>query len=95
MRIALEGTDTRPRYLLVSETWYKDWQARVDGKPAAVLRGNHALITIEIPPGARQVALDFDSPEYARGKLISLLALVAIAALCGWAAFNRRRPAHA
>ncbi|HEY7479103.1 MAG TPA: hypothetical protein VH680_01190 [Gemmatimonadales bacterium] len=95
MRIALEGTDTRPRYLLVSETWYKDWQARVDGKPAAVLRGNHALITVEIPPGARQVALDFDSPEYARGKLISLLALVAIAALCGWAAFNRRRPAHA
>jgi hypothetical protein len=94
MRIALQGTDIRPRYLLVSETWYKDWRARVDDRPAAVLRGNHALITVEIPPGARQVALDFDSPEYARGKLISLLALLAIAALCGWAVFNRRRPAH-
>jgi uncharacterized membrane protein YfhO len=78
----------------VSETWYKDWQARVDGNPAPVLRGNHALITIEIPPGARQVALEFDSPEYARGKLISLLALLAIAALCGWAAFHRRRSVH-
>jgi hypothetical protein len=94
LRIVLEGTDTRPRYLLVSETWYKDWHARVDGKPAAVLRGNHALITVEIPPGARQVALDFASPEYARGKWISLLALLAIAALCGWAVFTRRRPAH-
>jgi hypothetical protein len=91
MRIALEGSDTRPRYLLVSETWYKDWQARVDGKPVAVLRGNHALITVEISPGARQVALDFDSPEYARGKVISLLAVLAIAALCGWAVFRRRR----
>ncbi len=61
MRIALEGRDTRPRYLLVSETWYKDWHARVDGTPATVHRGNHALMTIVIPPGAREIALDFAS----------------------------------
>jgi hypothetical protein len=93
MRIALEGSDSRPRYLLVSETWYKDWHARVDGKPAAVHRGNHALMTIVIPPGARQVALDFESPEYARGKVISLLALLAIAGLYGGTLLTRRRSA--
>jgi hypothetical protein len=94
MRIALEGSDTRPRYLLVSETWYKDWHARVDGRPAPVHRGDHALITVVLPPGAREVALDFDSPEYARGKLISLLALLAIAGIGGWAAWSRRRVAR-
>ena len=78
MRVTLTGSDTATRYLLVSETWYKDWHALVDGRPAPVLRGDQALITVALPPGAREVALDFDSPEYARGKLISLVALLAI-----------------
>jgi uncharacterized membrane protein YfhO len=94
MRIALTGSDTRPRYLLVSETWYKDWHARVDGTPAPVHRGDHALIAIVIPPGAREVTLSFDSPEYARGKMISLLALLGIAGLYGWSLVTRRRLAH-
>lgn len=94
MRIALEGSDRRPRYLLVSETWYQDWHAQVDGKPAPVHRGNHALMAVVIPPGAREVALDFDSPEYARGKVISLLALLAITGLYGWTLVARRRLAR-
>ena len=93
MRIALEGSDTRPRYLLVSETWYKDWHARVDGTPAPVHRGDNALITVVIPPGAKEVALDFESPEYARGKLVSLLALLLIAGVCVWTVLARRRAA--
>lgn len=93
MRIALTGSDTATRYLLVSETWYKDWRALVDGKPAPVLRGDHALLTVALPPGAREVALEFESPEYARGKAISLVALLSIAGLWLWAFLPRRRPA--
>jgi hypothetical protein len=94
MRIVLAGSDTRPRYLLVGETWYQDWHARVDGTPAPVHRGNHALMAVVIPPGAREVTLKFESPEYARGKVISLLALLAIAGLYGWSLVTRRRPSH-
>jgi hypothetical protein len=94
MRIALAGSDTKPRYLLVSETWYKDWHARVDGTPATVHRGDHALMAIVLPPGAREVTLTFESPEYARGKAISLLALLAIAGLSGWSVVTRRRLAR-
>ena len=90
MRITLTGSDTATRYLLVSETWYKDWRAEVDGRPAPVLRGDHALITVALPPGAREVALEFASPEYARGKLISLVALLAIVGVWGWAFLQRR-----
>jgi hypothetical protein len=93
MRIAVEGSDTATRYLLVSETWYKDWGARVDGRPAPVLRGDHALIAVPLPPGAREVALDFESPEYARGKLMSLIALLGIVGLWTWAFLQRRRSA--
>jgi hypothetical protein len=38
--------------------------------------------------------LDFDSPEYAQGKVISLLALLAIAGLYGWTLVTERRLAH-
>ena len=93
MRVTLTGSDTAARYLVVSETWYKDWRARVDGQPAPVLRGNHALLTVVVPPGAKEIALDFESPEYARGKLISLVALLAIAGLWVLAFVRRRRPA--
>jgi hypothetical protein len=91
MRVALTGSDKATRYLLVSETWYKDWHATVDGRPAPVLRGDHALITVALPPGAREVMLDFDSPEYARGKLISLVAFLAIVGLGYWSFVRRRR----
>ena len=93
MRIALTGSDTTTRYLLVSETWYKDWAARVDGRPAPVLRGDHALITVPLPPGAREVALDFASAEYARGKVISLIALLGILGIWSWTVLRRRRHA--
>jgi hypothetical protein len=91
MRVALTGSDTATRYLLVSETWYKDWHATVDGRPAPVLRGDHALITVALPPGASEVTFDFDSPEYARGKLISLVAFLAIVGLWCWSFVRRRR----
>ncbi len=94
MRVTLSGSDTRPTYLLVSETWYKDWVATIDGKPAPVYRGDHALLMVEVPPGAREVSLRFESPEYARGKLVSLLALIAIAGLYGGTLAARRRGAH-
>lgn len=82
MTIALTGEDTTAGHLVVSENWYKDWHAEVDGKPATVRRADHALLSVDLPPGARDVRLTFASAAYARGKWISLVALlIALAAL--------------
>jgi uncharacterized membrane protein YfhO len=62
--------------LLVSENWYPDWRATVDGKPGTVRRADHTLISVDLPPGAREVELVFDSPTYAKGKMVSLAALL-------------------
>lgn len=95
MRVTLEGAATKPAYLLVAENWYPDWHATVDGKPAQVLRADHTLLSVVLPPGAREVTLQFASAAYARGKLVTLAAVLATLALLGaswWP--GRRRTAH-
>jgi hypothetical protein len=76
MKIALTGAESSASHLLVSENWYPDWRATVDGKPGTVRRADHTLISVDLPPGAREVELVFDSPTYAKGKMVSLAALL-------------------
>jgi hypothetical protein len=91
MRITIAGSDRRPLYLLVAENWYRDWHAEVDGKPAPVVRGDHTLITVPLPPGAGEVRLTFASRAYREGRWITWLALLLIAGLMAWPALQRRR----
>lgn len=81
MRITLAGKATTPSYLVVSENWYPDWHATVDGQPAPVHRADHSLLSVVLPPGAGEVTLQFRSAAYARGKLVSLAGLLAAAAM--------------
>ena len=94
-RITLSGEASQDSYLVVAETWYPDWHAWVDGRPAPVLRADHALLSVVLPPGAREVRLHFASPAYAHGRIVTLLALLATAALFVGAVRQDRRERHA
>jgi hypothetical protein len=92
MTIALEPPPADSSYVLVSENWYVDWRATVDGRAAPVLRGDHALITVPVGPGARSVELSYHSRTFARGKLIALFSLlVVLAGFVAPAVVQRRR----
>jgi hypothetical protein len=95
MRITLAGRDPRQTYLIVSENWYPDWHADVDGKPVPVLRGDYALLSVVLPPGAREVRLHFASAAYARGKLVTSLALLLALGLMLQPLWSRRKAADA
>ena len=93
MRITLDGAAAKPAYLLIGENWYPDWHATVDGKPAPVLRADHALLSVVLPPGAREVTLRFASAAYARGKLVTLAAVLVTLACWPRRWWPRRRSA--
>lgn len=94
MRVTLDGSDSRTLYLVIGENWYPDWHAEVDGKAVPVHRADHALLSLVLPPGAKEVRLNFASGDYARGRLITFLALLVTAALLGVPLWQRRRAGH-
>ncbi|HTY04907.1 MAG TPA: hypothetical protein VMC86_00155 [Gemmatimonadales bacterium] len=83
MTITMAPPPDSDSYLVVSENWYKDWKATVDGAPAPVLRGDESLITVPVHAGARSVALSFEPADYAKGKLITQVSLFLIVLLAG------------
>jgi uncharacterized membrane protein YfhO len=90
MTVQLTGKASTTTYLVVSENWYPDWAATVDGKPAATLRAQYSLLSVALPPGAREVVLEVRSTAYQRGRMISLASLGATLLLLLVPAFRRR-----
>jgi hypothetical protein len=91
MSIDLDPVPPADSYVLVSENWYVDWRATVDGASAPVLRGDHSLITVPVPAGARRVELTYRSAAYARGKAVALGSLAVVLASFGLPLVRRRR----
>ena len=79
MRLRLGEGTSAAGYVLVSENWDAEWRATVDGKNARVLRGDGSLITVPVPSGAREVVLSYEGRAYARGRLVTIIALLVVA----------------
>lgn len=77
--------------LVVSENWYPGWSARIDGRAGPVGRADYTLIGVPLPEGARRVQLFFEDPVYARGRLITTVALVLTLVLIGGGVVMERR----
>ncbi len=85
-RIRLHCHSSQKSYAIVSDAWFPGWQARVDGRPAPVLRADVALRAIPVGAGDSTVELVYAPRGLTLAALLSLLALgVALALL-------RRRP---
>ena len=89
--IALNGAAVAATQLVVSENWFPDWHAEVDGQPAVVRRADHALLAVDLPPGAKEVQLRFESASYARGKQISAISLLVALGMIIVPAWRSRR----
>lgn len=76
---------TRPGFLVLTDTYYPGWSARVDGEARPVLRANYFFRAVPIVPGDDVVTFRYRSRPLKAGAWISgggLLLLVAV--LLGW-----------
>ena len=90
----LRTSGSRPALVVLAEANFPGWRARVDGRPAPVLRADGAFLGVAVGPGDHQIALDYHAPPAAAaGRLTTAATLVAIVA--AWARSRRRRRGHA
>jgi hypothetical protein len=94
IRVELDQPAHEGSALIVSENWYPGWSATVDGRPAAVARADYTLMGVPLSAGARRVELSFADPIYARGKTVTVIALMlTLALIAGGVLVERRRRA--
>lgn len=58
-------------WLVLPITWYPGWKALIDGEPGEVLQANGAQLALHVPAGRHQVELEFKTPYFTTGALIS------------------------
>jgi hypothetical protein len=80
MTVRMEPAPDKDGYLVISENWFPDWHATVDGRPARTLRGQGALLTIPVPRGSHDVELVYVRDTYNTGRLMTILSFLGIAA---------------
>lgn len=84
---------TQARLMFFSIPFDRGWSARVDGKPATLLRANVGFMGLMLDPGRHAIELDFEPPFLVAGAGISLLSILAVAALLFRS--RARKPAEA
>ncbi|MGH9767897.1 MAG: YfhO family protein, partial [Blastocatellia bacterium] len=88
-RIELQTSNRQPGFLVLSETYYRGWEARIDGKRAPVERVNYALRGLAVPAGEHRIEFVFQSPSFRKGAVFSATGLILL--LAGWVSSRRSR----
>jgi len=70
--------------LILSESFYPGWQARIDGAAASVQQANGALQGVVVPAGEHVVEFVFTSPALAWGRRLSAGGVVLALAVLLW-----------
>ncbi|GAC1322876.1 MAG: hypothetical protein NVSMB28_15790 [Collimonas sp.] len=78
---AIDVDASRPGWLFLADANYPGWRATVDGRPAPVFSAQLLGKAIAIPAGKHKVELEFSSPTFRYGLLLTLLSLFIAAGL--------------
>jgi hypothetical protein len=87
----LRTSGSSPSLVVLAESWFPGWSARVDGKAAAVVEADGAFLGVVVGPGEHTIALAFHRPGIAAvGRIITGLTL-AVCLLLLWRPGRRPR----
>jgi hypothetical protein len=73
-RIVVTASTDAAAWLVLTDTWFPGWQARVDGAHVPIARANHAFRAVALPPGNHRVEFTFRPRGLVPGAGITLAA---------------------
>ena len=96
-RIVIDVDTDFDGWLVLSDVWFADWNATVDGQPTQVRRANYVFRAVAVSQGRHEVVFRYQPRSYALGRRVSGWSGAAVAAILlvawGWERrrFKRRR----
>src|SRR5262249_49501051 len=79
-RIRLQTRNAQPGFLVVSEIYYRGWDAWVDGRRVPVERVNYTLRGVSVPPGEHEIEFYYRAPTFRTGAAYSGFGLMLLLA---------------
>src|SRR5260370_1391764 len=67
-RVVVTASTDAPAWLVLTDTWFPGWRARVDGADVVVQRADHAFRAVALPPGRHEVEFSFTPPRLPAGE---------------------------
>jgi len=72
-RVVVQVNSPGNGILVLNDAFYKDWNVRVSGQPAELLRANYAYRGVRIGPGQSEVVFSFEPAGLKLGFLITVV----------------------
>lgn len=90
-RVVVQATAVEQGLLVLGDLYYPGWQATIDGQPAEIVRANYVMRGVVVPAGAHTVEYRLAPASLRQGALVSLGAVLLLAALVLGERVLRRR----
>jgi len=92
-RVDVRAHMDRAGMLVLSDTWFPGWKAKVDGSDAPVEQVDYVLRGVRLGPGEHTVSLRYEPASWMAGRIVSALALAGLAIALLLSLRARRRSA--
>ncbi|MCX6025355.1 MAG: YfhO family protein [Chloroflexi bacterium] len=89
--VALEASFPQPGFLVLADTFYPGWQARVDGEVVPLLRANFSFRAVRLDRGEHHVEFVYRPLSFAAGAALSLLAWAGLAIIAAVKVVSRSK----
>ncbi len=89
-RLEISAQADHPCVLVISEIYYPDWKAEINGERREIIRADYCLRALKLEKGDHKITLEYDSSVIRSSLILSVSALV-LSLLMGTAGWIRQR----
>lgn len=89
-RVSARVRSSAPAVVVLSDPWYPQWHAYVDGEEADLLRVDHAFRGVRVPAGTHTVEFRYEDDRHTVGVALAVMTLIGLGAFAA-IRYRRRR----
>lgn len=88
--LSVDVKTDQPGFLVLSEVYYPEWKACIDGKSTKIYRADYTLRAVYVPAGEHKIEMYYSKRNITIGGLIALITLI-FSLIIGLVSFQRTR----